>query len=170
VKIRRVEVNSRKKQVELTTRSGVVYPVPFSRLKPRPSAASPIVDVFVDRELGSEAVTYTLSSGKQGSLHLDQALDYNRDPHYVAEMVLHELTVEACARLEHSGLSRRELARRLGTSLPQLYRLLDPANTTKNLAGMLALLQVLDCDVRFVVRRRRAGSTPRASAIQRPAA
>ncbi|MBI5507104.1 MAG: helix-turn-helix transcriptional regulator [Deltaproteobacteria bacterium] len=173
MKIRHVEVNIRKKQLELTTRAGAVYPVPLAKLKPRPSAGNAIIDVFIDRELGSEAVTYTLASGRQGTVHVDHALDYNRDPNYVAEMVLHDLTVEARRRMERADVSRRELARRLGTSVPQVYRLLDPANTTKSLARLIALLQVLDCDVRFVVSRRRqdrVGSTRAKVATQRPAA
>lgn len=172
MKIRQVTVNTRKRQLELTTRAGAVYPMPFAKLKPRPSAGSAIVDVFIDRELGSEAVTYTLASGRQGTVHVDHALDYNRDPHYVAEMVLHDLTVEARRRIERAGLSRRELARRLGTSVAQVYRLLDPANTTKSLARLIALLQVLDCDVRFLVRQRRQGRSSKrpTSVIQRPAA
>lgn len=173
MKIRQVAVNARKKQLELTTRAGAVYPMPFEKMRPRPSAGNAIVDVFIDRELGSEAVTYTLSSGRHGTVHLDHALDYNRDPNYVAAMVLHDLTVEARRRVERQGPSRRELARRLGTSVPQIYRLLDPANSTKSLARLIALLQVLDCDVRFLVRRRRQprSASPRTPpAVQRPAA
>jgi hypothetical protein len=64
--------------------------------------------------------------------------------------------VEAAKRVASSGLSRRELARRLQTSVPQLYRLLDPANTRKSLSQLVGLLQVLDCVVDLVVKPRRA--------------
>ena len=53
-------------------------------------------------------------------------------------------------------MSRRELARRLSTSVPQLYRLLDPANTRKSFGQLVALLHLLDCEVDFVVNPRRA--------------
>jgi hypothetical protein len=66
------------------------------------------------------------------------------------------LTVEARQRVDGSGLSRRELARRLSTSVPQLYRLLDPANTRKSLGQLIGLLHLLDCDVHLVVNPRRA--------------
>jgi len=59
-------------------------------------------------------------------------------------------------RIGKSGLSRRELARRLRTSLPQLYRLLDPTNTRKSLTQQIALLHVLDCEVNLVVTPKRA--------------
>src|SRR5205814_10069568 len=104
----------------------------------------------------SESVTYILESGEEGSVHIDHGLEYNEDPSYLAELLIHKLTVEAQRRASRSGLSRRELARRLSTSVPQLYRLLDPANTRKSLGQLIGLLHVLDCDVRVVVSPRRA--------------
>lgn len=71
-------------------------------------------------------------------------------------MLLYKLTVEALSCIEASGLSKREVIRRLGTSPAQLYRLLDPTNYRKSVDKMLALLQVLDCQVDVVVRRRSA--------------
>lgn len=46
--------------------------------------------------------------------------------------------------------------RRLGTSAAQLYRLLDQTNYRKSVDQMLALLQVLNCDVDLVVRTKTA--------------
>lgn len=156
MKIRSVVVNNRKAQVELTTRSGEMYPVPFTRLDPAPTASNRIEQAYVDRELASEAVTYTLASGAEGVVHIEQALEYNEDPGYLAELLAHKLTVEAMKRVESAGLSRRELARRLKTSVPQLYRLLDPTNSKKSLSQLIALLHLLDCDVELVVKTRGA--------------
>ena len=156
MKIRRATVNNRKAQLELTVRSGKVFPVPYAKLDPRPSAKNRIRAVYVDKELASEAVTYILESGDEGSVHIDHALEYNQDPSYLAELLIHKLTVEARRRIGRSGLSRRELARRLGTSVPQLYRLLDPANTRKSLGQLVSLLHLLDCDVQLVVNPRHA--------------
>jgi hypothetical protein len=156
MKIRRAAVNNRKAQLEITAGLGQVLPVPYARLDPRPTRTNRIRKVYVDRELGNEAVTYVLESGAEGSVHIDHALEYNKDPNYLAELLAHQLTVEARRSLERSGLSRRELARRLGTSVPQLYRLLDPANTTKSLGQLISLLHVLGCDVQVVVQPRHA--------------
>ena len=46
--------------------------------------------------------------------------------------------------------------RRLGTSAAQLYRLLDQTNYRKSIDQVLALLQVLNCDVDLVVRGKTA--------------
>jgi hypothetical protein len=156
VKIRQVIANNRKGRLELTVRSGQMYPIPYAKLKPRPSAKNRICDVCVDKELGNEAVTYVLKSGTEGSVHIDHVLEYNQDPDHLAELLSHKLTVEALKRVEKSGLSRRELARRLRTSLPQLYRLLDPTNTRKSVTQQIALLHVLDCEVNLVVTPKRA--------------
>ena len=156
MKIRRATVNNRKAQLELTVRSGKVFPVPYAKLDPRPTSKNRIREVYVDKELGKEAVTYVFASGAEGSVHIDHALEYNEDPSYLAELLIHKLTVEAKRRADRSGLSRRELARRLSTSVPQLYRLLDPANTRKSLGQLIGLLHLLDCEVRLVVNPRRA--------------
>ena len=72
------------------------------------------------------------------------------------DMLLYKLTIEAQERVAATPLSKRELARRLNTSLTQLYRLLDQTNYRKSVDQVLALLRVLDCDVDFVVTRRSA--------------
>jgi DNA-binding TFAR19-related protein (PDSD5 family) len=156
MKIRSVKSNERRGCLELTVHSGKTHSFPYARLDPRPAAGNRVRRVYVDRELGSEAVTYELESGDEGSVHIEQALEHEQDPRYMAELLLHELTVAARRRLESSALTRRDLARRLGTSAAQLYRLLDPSNTTKSINQLVGLLHVLDCDVRLVVRPRRA--------------
>jgi hypothetical protein len=159
VKIRSVAINNRKARLELTVHSGKMYPMPYSRLDPSPTTMNRMRRANVDRELGGEAVTYVLESGDEGTVHIEQALDYNQDPGYLGEVLIHKLTVEARKRIEDAGLSRREIARRLHTSVPQLYRLLDPANTHKSISQMVSLLHVLDCDVDLVVRARRDVTT-----------
>jgi len=156
MKIRNVTVNNRKRQIELTLQSGKILPVPFAQLDPQPTPEDRVVQAYVDRELANEAATYILESGAEGSVHVDHALECNRDPGYLAEILIHKLTVEALRHVDQSGLSRRELARRLSTSVPQLYRLLDPENTRKSLAQLVALLHLLGCDVELVIHPRHA--------------
>ena len=72
------------------------------------------------------------------------------------DSLLYKLTLEAQARMEKTPHSKRELARRLSTSLTQIYRLLDQTNYRKSVDQVLALLRVLDCDVEFIVKRRSA--------------
>ena len=67
---------------------------------------------------------------------------------------MYRLTLEGRTTGLQRCLSRRELARRLNTSVPQLYRLLSPTNTRKSMAQLISLLQVLGCDVDVVVKDR----------------
>lgn len=155
MKIRKVVANRRRKVVEVkTAQRTLVYP--FARLDPRPTGEDPVTTLQVDRELASEAFTYTLASGREGSVHIEQVLDYNKDPGHLRDRLLYSLTVEAQRRIRKSPLSRRELIRRLGTSPAQFYRLLDQTNYRKSVDQLVGLLQALDCDVRLTVRARSA--------------
>ena len=129
-----------------------MLPLPYSKVEPRPSAKDPIVTVRVDRELGREGFTYVLESGKEGTVHSEQVLEYNQDPHYLRDTLLYKLTIEAQKRVKASPLSKREIIRRLSTSATQLYRLLDQTNYNKSIDQLLSLLHVLDCEVDLRVR------------------
>lgn len=155
MKIRSVSHNNRRRAFEVRTWREP-FRFPYSKADPSPTPEDPVAEVVVDAELGREAFTYRLASGREGSVHIEQVLEYNRDPSYMRDLVLYGLTLEAQKRIEASILSRREIIRRLGTSPAQLYRLLDPTNCRKSVDKMLLLLHVLECSVDMVVRARSA--------------
>jgi hypothetical protein len=148
-------VNRRRSVVSVRT-ARQTYSFPFSRLDPAPSSEDEIVECAVDAELACEAFSYQLRSGRSGSVHVEQVLEANEDPRYMRNLLLYKLTIEAQSRIEAAPISKRELARRLKTSLTQIYRLLDQTNDRKSIDQVLGLLRVLDCDVDFVVKRRSA--------------
>jgi len=152
MKIRNVTSNNRKNEFSVTTRSGAVYSFPYSEADPEPGPENRIEELFVDKELGNEAFTYVLESGEEGSVHIEQVLEYNEDPKYLAELLTYKLSLEAQKRIESSALSRRQVAKRLKTSVPQLYRLLDPSNSRKSMNQLVALLHVLKCEVDLVIK------------------
>ena len=155
MKIQSVTHNNRKRSF-LVKASRKLFQLPYSKVEPQPSAADPIARVFVDKELGSEGFTYVLESGKEGTVHGEQVLEYNQDPHYLRDTLLYKLTIEAQRRVEASPLSKREMIRRLGTSATQFYRLLDQTNYRKSVDQLLSLLHVLDCEVDLLVRAKTA--------------
>ena len=156
MKIRSVDINNRRKEFSVLTYSGIRYTFPYVKSIPRPDTSNRIENVFVDKELANEAITYVLQSGDEGSIHIEQILEYNEDPAYLADLLTYKLTLEAQQRIESSGLSRRQIAKRLNTSLPQLYRLLDSANTRKSMNQLVTLLHVLNCNVDMVVKKKAA--------------
>jgi hypothetical protein len=155
MKIRTVRTNNRKHVFEVGTWRQP-YSFPYSKACPAPTSEDPIVDVFVDDELGREAFTYRLASGEEGTVHIEQILEYNQDPSYLRDQLLYKLTVEAQKRIEVSSLSKREIIRRLGTSPAQFYRLLDSTNYRKSVDKVLTLLHVLECEIDLVVRNKSA--------------
>lgn len=158
MKITSVAANARKRVFEVRTRRRH-WLFPYSQTSPAPTRDDPLIHVFVDPELGKEAFTYSLASGAENSVHIDDVLEYNRDPKMLAEISLYLLTVEAKRRFEASPLSAREVARRLGTSPAQLYRLLDTTNYSKSMQQLVSLLVVLGYDVEFTVKERAARRT-----------
>ncbi len=151
VKIETVKPNNRRHAFEVVTSRGRLL-LPYSKADPIPTAEDPVAEVSIDEELGREAFAFRLASGAEGTVHVEQVLEYNRDPAYMRDLLLYRLTLEAERRVAVSPLSRREIIRRLGTSPAQFYRLLDPTNYRKSIDGVLGLLQVLECDVELVVK------------------
>lgn len=149
-KIRSVVANNRRRSFEVRTASRTLS-FPYARVAPRVRSDDSVSSVRVDRRLASEGFSFALRSGKEGSVHVEQVLEYNQDPDHLREILLYNLTVEAQKRLETTRLAKREIIRRLGTSASQFYRLVDQTNYRKSIDQMLSLLYVLDCDVDVVV-------------------
>ena len=155
MRIRSVTANARRKAFDVVV-PGKTYTFPYARCTPRPSGSDPVIEVFVDKELANEAFTYRLRHGGEGSVHVEQVLDFNKDPSYLRDLLLYQLTLAAQRRVAEASLSKREIVRRMGTSPAQLYRLLDQTNYAKTVDQLLRLLSVLDCDVDLVVRAKTA--------------
>lgn len=151
VTVEAVLLNNRRRAFEVRIQTGWLT-FPYSKAEPAPTRTDPAMEAHVDEELGSEGFTYTLASGTEGSVHVEQVLEYNRDPRYIRDLLLYRLTLEAQELVDRSPLSKREIIRRLGSSPAQLYRLLDATNYRKSVDGLLTLFAALDCEVDLAVR------------------
>ena len=152
MKIAQVKANNRREAFEVSMRGKHMF-FPFVQLEMPPSGDDPVTKAYVDRK---EGFTYVLASGREGTVHGEQVLEYNRDPDHLRDLLLYRLTLEAQKRISTTRLAKREIIRRLGTSPTQLYRLLDQTNYRKSIDQLLRLLKVLDCDVDLVVRAKSA--------------
>ena len=155
MKIRSVKANNRRRAFEVTAAKKRLS-FPFARLEVQPTSDDPIAKLFVDEELAAEGFTYVLQSGREGTVHIEDVLEYNQDPDHLRDLLLYRLTLEAQKAVAATPLARREIIRRLGTSPAQLYRLLDQTNYRKSVDQVLRLLQVLGYDVELVVRAKSA--------------
>ena len=111
MKIRSVRFNNKRKDFQVAS-SGKKYAFPYVKATPSPTSDDPIIRVYMDKELGGEGFSYELQSGKTGTVHVEQILEYNRDPNYLRDLMLYKLTVEAQRRIAESPLSKREIIRR----------------------------------------------------------
>ena len=150
-----IKANNRRRAFEVTCVKGE-FIFPDEKAVARLTRDDPIVHLFIDPEIGNEGFSYVLASGADGCVLLDWVFDYNEEPGYMRDLLLHNLTCEALNRLETTSLSKREIIRRLGTSPAQFYRLIDTTNYRKSVDKMLSLLQVLGCEVDVTVREKRS--------------
>ena len=150
MKILAVKANNRRKCFEVRTRNRA-FEYPYAKCSPKPASDDGIARAFVDEELGREGFSYLLKSGREGSVHIEQVLEFNRDPSYLRDLLAYQLTLEARKALAASGLSKREAIRRMHTSPTQLYRLLDPARSRKSVDQLLRLLAALGHEVQVKV-------------------
>jgi hypothetical protein len=155
VKISEVAIDNRRRAFQVRA-GGRTFTYPFSKARPQPTPRDRVVFATIDRECAKEVFVYRLESGAEGDVHIEEVLEYNRDPGFERKRLLYQLTVEAQDRLARSPLSKREIIRRLRTSPSQLYRILDQTNYRKSIDQVIALLNVLECDVDLVVRRKRS--------------
>lgn len=113
MRIQSVAANRHKRVFELAA-EGSKFTYPFATCVPQPSPSDPLKTVVVDDELGREAFTYVLTSGHEGTVHIEQVLDYSEDPEYLRSMLVYRLALEAGRTSE-----KREGAQRvLGNARP----------------------------------------------------
>jgi len=155
MKTRSVAFNNRRKDFTVRLRTSSCR-YPYSRLDAQPGPGDHVVAAAVDPEIGREGFSYTFASGAEGTVHVEQVLDDNKGPRYLRDVLLYELTLAAQQRMRTSPLSRREIARRMGTSAAQVCRLFDQTNTRKSVDEVLKLQGVLECEVQLSVRAKSA--------------
>jgi len=151
MKIVSAKFNNRRKTIEVAS-GKQTYSLPFTFLKTQPTKINPIINICIDKEVGGDAIAYNLKDGSGDTIHLDIFLEYNKDPKYISDLLLYNLTIEANKTLKQFKLSKRELARKLKTSPSQLYRLLDPTNYNKTLDHMIKLIIALNLDIEITTK------------------
>ena len=157
MKIIKVVPNNQKNVFEVHTR-GKSYAFPYAIVRPTPTRENGVVDVHIDEDMDREGFVYSLATGDEGAVHIDHVLEYSRDPGYMADVLLYNLTLCAQDAVKKSDLSTRELGRRLGTSPVQFSRLLDQTNYRKSMRQLLVLLHILNYDIDVVLKSQKASA------------
>ena len=80
MRIGSVKRNNRRRTFEVRTSMKTLV-FPFAKAEPAPTAADPITEIVVDPEAGREAFTYTLQSGRNGTVHVERYSNTTRIQH-----------------------------------------------------------------------------------------
>lgn len=139
-KFKAVEYDNKKKAFHLEYSSGLKIDCPYSAL----GIKGTVIDAAPDKESGRHSFYFDLENGKREFVPFDQPLHIVQHPTYVREQTLYEVTKQLNEFIKKSKISKREFARRLGTSLSQLSRLLDTTNYNKELSRLIELAAMLN--------------------------
>lgn len=148
-KFKKVEFDNRKRVFYLEYISGLKIECPYSALEIKDK----VTEAAPDRETGQHSFYFVLDTGEKDFVPFDQPLYIVQHPEYVKQHTLYEVTKQLNEFIEKGKVSKRELARRLGTSVSQLLRLLDTANYKKELSRLIELAAMLNYEFKWEFKR-----------------
>lgn len=144
-KFKRVTFDNKKRIFHLEYSSGLKIDCPYSALKIK----GKVTDAGPDAETGGHSFYFVTEGGKKNYVPYDQPLHIAQVPEFAKRQALYEMTktINVFIRKEH--VSKRELARRLNTSLSQLARLLDTTNYKKDLSRLIEIAALLNYEFKW---------------------
>lgn len=148
-KFKKVELDNKKRVFHLQYTSGLKVECPYSTL----GIKGKVIEAAPDVEVGQHSFYFILENGKKEFVPFDQPLHIVQNPEYVKQNTLYEVTKQINEFVERGKVSKRELARRLGTSLSQLSRLLDTTNYKKELSRLIELAAMLNYEFKWEFKR-----------------
>ncbi|MBI3556772.1 MAG: helix-turn-helix transcriptional regulator [Deltaproteobacteria bacterium] len=144
-KFKKVVFDNKKRVFHLEYTSGLKLDCPYFSLRIK----GKVVDAGPDSEAGGHSFYFTLENGKSDYVPFDQPLHIVQNPEYVKEQTLYQMTKRLQQFIKREGISKRELARRLNTSLSQLARLLDTTNYKKEMSRLVEIAAILNYEFRW---------------------
>jgi len=148
-KYKSVKFNNRKKVFHLIYTSGLEIECPYSAL----SIDKNVIEAGPDKEVGNHCFYFVLEDGEKDYITFDQPLYIIRHPDYVREEVLYNVTVELQKIIALKKISKREIARRLNTSVTQVNRLLDQTNYNKGLSGLIDIATIIGYEFKWSFKK-----------------
>lgn len=144
-KFKKVELDNKKRVFHLEYTSGLKIECPYSAL----GIQEKVVEAMPDSETRGHSFCFMLENGKKEFVPYDQPLHIVQNPEYVKQQTLYEVTKQLNEFIKLAKTPKRELARRLGTSLSQLSRLLDTTNYKKELSRLIELAAMLNYEFKW---------------------
>ena len=148
-KFKKVKLDNKKRVFHLEYTSGLKMECPYSAL----GIKGKVVQASSDSEAGCHSFYFVLENGKKEFVPFDQPLHIAQNPEYVKQQTLYEVTKQLNEFIKRAKTPKRELARRLGTSLSQLSRLLDTTNYKKELSRLIELAAMLNYEFKWQFKK-----------------
>jgi hypothetical protein len=148
-KFKKVTFDNKKRSFHLEYTSGLKIDCPYSAL----GIHEKVADAAPDSEVGDHSFYFVLESGKKDYVPYDQPLHIVQNPEYMKQQTLYEMTKAINEFIRKGKVSKRELARRLGTSMSQLTRLLDTTNYKKELSRLIEIAAMLNYEFKWEFKK-----------------
>lgn len=148
-KFRKVRLDNKKRVFHLEYTSRLKVECPYSSLGIR----GKVIEAAPDPETGHHSFYFVLENGKKNYVPFDQPLHIIQNPEYVKERTLYEMTKRLNEFIRKAGVPKRELARRLGTSMSQFARLLDTTNYKKELLRLVEIAAMLNYEFEWEFKK-----------------
>jgi hypothetical protein len=148
-KFKKVAFDNKKRIFHLEYTSGLKIDCPYSAL----GIHDKVTDAAPDSEAGEHSFYFVLENGKQDYVPYDQPLHIAQVPEYAKEQALYEMTKTINELIRKGKVPKRELARRLNTSMSQLARLLDTTNYKKELSRLIEIAAMLNYEFKWEFKK-----------------
>ena len=148
-KLKRAECDNKKKVFHLEYTSGLKIECPYSSL----GIKTKIIEAGPDDDDGHHSFYFIPDHGKKNFVPFDQPLHIVQNPEYIKQQTLYEVTKQLNVFIEKEKVSKRELARRLSTSMSQIIRLLDTTNYKKELSRLIEIAAMLNYEFKWSFKK-----------------
>jgi hypothetical protein len=144
-KFKHVTFDNKRRVFHLEYASGLKIDCPYSSL----GIHQKVKKAAPDNEVGKHSFYFVLENGKKEYVPYDQPLHIVQNPEYVRQQALYKMTKMINQFISREKVSKRELARRLHTSMSQLTRLLDITNYKKELSRLIEIAAILNYEFKW---------------------
>ena len=128
-KIKSASFSNKKKEIDVAYTTGKETTVHYGSL----GITRKIREVWIDRETKGATLGLRFEDGTADYMPGDQPLFLAGDPEHMLQSHIEKIVARINGELSRKNISKKYLARRLGTSDNQIQRLLNPALLNKNL-------------------------------------
>ena len=148
-KLKKIEFNNRKKEFDVFYKSGQKVTLHFGQL----GIQSNLLAAGVDPESKGIAFFYKTETGAEDFVPYDIPLILAKDPDYLFQIEVEELTADIKKKMESKGITKKFLARSLGTSDIQIQRLLNADNPNKNFLQLNKIAHILGLNLSLKLQK-----------------